>query len=780
MNADWKTGQQRGSTTGRRVRFERLNALVIAGICACLIADISARAATHPDRASLTRARVAFNAGDYPAAVEHLEPLLASDVLHEDRATGLTVFLLLADSYRSLGMNRNSLDYLTQAALLADQSVDAGLLAALYNRLGAAYHAIGQYEAAMSYLDRGITTVESLGRPDLTASLLNDLGNLLVAIRQQSAAVTAFDDSLRFAREAAEPTLIATAAINLSRALIEQGVANGIEARLKDSLAATTGITQGSEQTAKLLAIGVLFQEAQRAFDGPAGWRQTAHDLFVEGFKLAEQSGDDHLTAYALGYRGHLYEEDGRHDEAMRLTRRAVFRSQNIADFTSLYRWEWQVARLHVAMSETDLGIAAYRRALDTLQEVRDELVMSSHGDFRQSIGAIYFEMTDLLLTHSRSVHDEQSVRRNLLEARDTLEQLKVAEIVEYFDNDCVVLDTDSSELEQLSSSAAIVYPVLLADRTELLVSFPDEIVQYTTPVGMERMTEEIRSFRARIERYDGRHQYLDHAQTLYSWLIAPIEAKLKSKNVGTLVFVPDGPLRTIPRAALHDGQRFLVEKYALATTPGLTLTSPKPIDRSNVTVLANGLTVSVQGFSPLPNVSRELRSIESLYAAEVYEDEDFEIAEVGKEMSEGDYSIVHIATHGQFDSDHRKSFLLTYDDRLTMNQLEMTVGSRRYGEQPVELLVLSACETAAGDDRAALGLAGVALKAGARSAVASLWFINDVSTSVLISDFYRQLKDPDNSKANALQLAQLSLINSEEYRHPAYWAPFLLIGNWL
>ena len=193
-----------------------------------------------------------------------------------------------------------------------------------------------------------------------------------------------------------------------------------------------------------------------------------------------------------------------------------------------------------------------------------------------------------------------------------------------------------------------------------------------------------------------------------------------------------------------------------------------------------NGLTVSVQGFSPLPNVDQESRSIESLYTTQLYEDETFKVAEVGKEMSEGDYSIVHIATHGQFDSDHRKSFLLTYDDRLTMNGLETTIGRRRYEEQPVELLVLSACETAAGDDRAALGLAGIALKAGARSAVASLWFINDVSTSALIGDFYKNLKDPDNSKADALQLAQLSLINSDEYRHPAYWAPFLLIGNWL
>lgn len=769
-----------GTVPQRRRRLVRLSALFVAAACSGLVLADTAHAALHPDQAVLASAKVAFDAGDYPAAVAYLEPLLATDVPGGDSSTGLEILMLLADSYRSLGMNRNSLNYLRQATLITDLSIDAARLAVLYNRLGAAYRSIGDYEAALAYLDRGITTVEHLGRPDLTASLLNDLGNLHISIRQPSAAVAAFDDSLRFARAADKPALITTAAINLSRALIEQGVAKGIDGRLADSLQAANQMAPGSEQTAKFLAIATLYQEAQREFDGPIRWRLTAHELFEESFRLAELGGDDRHAAYALGYRGHLYEEDGRLDEAMLLTRRAVFGSQNIGDSASLYRWEWQTARLHVAMNDLDSGIAAYRRALDTLQDVRDELVTSSHGDFRQSIGAIYFEMADLLLTRSTATEGEQGVRRNLLEARDTLEQLKVAEIVEYFDNDCVILDSDPSELEQLSTATAIIYPVLLDDRTELLVSFGDEIMQFTTPIGRDRMTEEIRALRVRIERYDGRHQYLDNAQTLYSWLIAPLEAKLKSENIGTLVFVPDGPLRTIPMAALHDGQRFLVEKYALATTPGLTLTSPKPIDRSNIAVLANGLSVSVQGFSPLPNVNQELRSIESLYAAQVYEDETFQIAEVGKEMSEGDYSIVHIATHGQFDSDHRKSFLLTYDDRLTMDRLETTIGRRRYEEQAVELLVLSACETAAGDDRAALGLAGVALKAGARSAVASLWFINDVSTSALIGDFYRHLKNPDNSKADALRMAQLSLIESEEYRHPAYWAPFLLIGNWL
>jgi len=147
----------------------------------------------------------------------------------------------------------------------------------------------------------------------------------------------------------------------------------------------------------------------------------------------------------------------------------------------------------------------------------------------------------------------------------------------------------------------------------------------------------------------------------------------------------------------------------------------------------------------------------------------------------EEQFSIVHIASHGQFDHDVRKTFVLTYDTKLNLNDLEGLIRPSQYRGQAVELLVLSACQTAAGDDRAALGLAGVAVKAGARSALATLWFVNDQSTSTLIAEVYAQLRRaPAISKARALQAAQIKLLSDRRYRHPCYWSPYLIIGNWL
>jgi CHAT domain-containing protein len=148
--------------------------------------------------------------------------------------------------------------------------------------------------------------------------------------------------------------------------------------------------------------------------------------------------------------------------------------------------------------------------------------------------------------------------------------------------------------------------------------------------------------------------------------------------------------------------------------------------------------------------------------------------------MKENPFTIVHIASHGKFERDVKKSFVLTFDDKLTMDRLNQVVGYFRFRDQPLELLSLSACQTAAGDDRAALGLAGIAIKAGARSALATLWFVNDEASSALIVEFYNQLKDPSLSKAMALRRAQLKLLEDPNFQHPIFWSPFLLLNNWL
>jgi len=379
---------------------------------------------------------------------------------------------------------------------------------------------------------------------------------------------------------------------------------------------------------------------------------------------------------------------------------------------------------------------------------------------------------------HKASSNDDQATLR---EARDVIESLRSAELEDYFQDQCVnLLKSKITSIEQISETAAVVYIIPLPDRTELLVSLKSGIKRVKSPVANEALADVAHDFRVNLEKRTT-YEYLEQAKQLYDWLIKPLEALLANSKIDTLVFIPDGALRNIPMAALNDGENYLIQKYAVAVTPGLTLMEPKTFKKESVVLVANGLSDGVQGFTPLQFVPQEMSSLKKLFGGTELMNKQFVKTNVDKEFAQANYSIVHIASHGHFDSDVKKTFVLTFDSKLTLDELEQLIRPAQLRDKPVELLTLSACQTAAGDDRAALGLAGVAIKAGARSAFATLWFVNDESSALLVSDFYLQLRDhPDISKAKALQAAQVKLLADPRYAHPCYWAPYLLIGNWL
>lgn len=492
----------------------------------------------------------------------------------------------------------------------------------------------------------------------------------------------------------------------------------------------------------------------------------------------AEQHNDMRSFSLALGFMGQLYEEEARFQEALNLTQKALFAAQQIHAVSILSQWQWQVARLLARLQRNTEALDAYRQAIYMLNAQRQGRV---HGtSFNKKIKPVFFELADLLLQQSLKAATQKQKEAYLLEAQTIVEQFKVAELEDYFQDECAVaLQSKQTGLENIGTQTVVIYPIILPDRMEILLHLPSGMKRYSVNISAKRLASEIKEFRSKLEKRTTR-QYLYHAKKLYDWLIAPLDADLKAEGIKTMVFVPDGALRTIPIAALHDGKQFLVEKYAIAITPGLTLIDPKPLKRNKLRLLVSALTQSVQGFSALPNVADEVEFISDNYPVTLLQDENFVIEQFETELKQTPYTIVHIASHGQFDKDPEKTFLLTFDGKLTINKLEQYIRYSRFREQPVELLTLSACQTAAGDDRAALGLAGVAIKAGARSALATLWFINDKATSVLIGNFYKKLKKPSNSKAQSLQQAQQFLLQDLRYRHPGNWSPFLLIGNWL
>ncbi len=718
--------------------------------------------------------------GRFDLALTEWQAVAAAAADAGDAAARTDALLGTAATLRSLGHGAEALAAAASALRLAQSGGDQVRSIQAHQLVAAAAILAGRHQQAREALDAARALATAADRRDLLAGVHNEIGNLHYEGGRHPEALAAYVEAAALAAGHGQSSLHAQALLNAARTAQDAGTDPPAATYLERAARVIDTLETGHGKAMALIALGELGMRAAPA-DPQAMLR--AHQAYRGALAIAEPAGDSRVQSFALGYLGHLYEQAGRLDEAAQLTRRAIFAAPDAAAADLLYRWHWQNGRIQKAAGRPDDAIAAYRLAVQYVQGIRDDLALNLAGgrsSFRAVLGPVYFELADLLLARGASLNAGAEFERIVEEARATIELSKAAELQDYFQDGCVAeQQARVSSLAQVGAGTAVIYPILLPGRTEVIVTFADGSRQFSVAIGAGAVTELVRDYRIKLERRTTR-QYLLPAQKLYDILIRPLEPELRKRAVHTLVFVPDGPLRTVPMGALHDGSDFLVARYALATTPGMSLTETRPLQQRAVQLLLNGITVPVQGFPALPAVAEELQSLQKLYAATTLKDQDFLIANVERELGDKPFSVVHIASHGEFNGDVNQTFLLAFDQKLTMNRLEALIGPSRYRTQPIEMLTLSACQSAAGDDRAALGLAGVAIKAGVRSALASLWYINDESTASLMTDFYRQLGLPGFSKARALQQAQLALGRDARYRHPYFWAPFLLIGNWL
>lgn len=693
-----------------------------------------------------------------------------------------------AEDYLALGLYTRAFDILFSALRRATSAGDGLNVAAAEGALGNAYFLNGDLVNAARYLESSIATGRELEADGLVAASLNNLGNVRQAEFRYDAARSAYRESIEFALAGQNPGLAATAAINGARLSKIRSQWSRAGALLDKALTILGEQPDTRDKGFRLVTAGRLAYELSQASPGEAAQSvERAYLTLSEARAVAERIGDSRVASYALGYLGELYENSGRRDEAMQLTSLAMFAAQEANAPESLYRWLWQSGRLYRSDGDADAAITMFRRSLDTLQTIRKDLTGNYRGQpssFRMVAGPLLTDLTDVLLARAAVERDAASKERYLREALNFTELFKTAELQDYFKDECIaVQQAKQVSIDRISPRTAVIYPILLEDRLELLLSLPSGLKQITQIIPADEVTEQIRLLRYRLEKRTT-HRYLIPARRLYDMIIRPMEELLAADDVDTLVIIPEGPMRTIPFSALHDGENFLIGKYALATAPSLSLVDPQPIKRDNMSTLISGISVSVDNFPPLPFVDAEINSIKKVLTDSlVLLNETFILERLDSELRESSFTIVHIASHGVFGSGADESFLLAFDGKLTMDKLEIFTKLSQFRDQPVELLTLSACKTAVGDDRSALGLAGVAVKAGARSALASLWSISDQATAILMTEFYKQLTDPTVTKAVALQNAQRAFIEDDRlvaFRHPAYWSAFLLIGNWL
>lgn len=666
------------------------------------------------------------------------------------------------------------------------------------------------------------------------AGYANNLGSLHSAIENTDEAEKFF----QLALQSTESGNALKASIQLNRLRNKPGLITA--AGLKTLTQDIAGLSSREERLRNYLNLAGLIKEQND---------NSLQEILQKNLEVAyaESAGisDTRLRLELTESLADSYEKRGMEQQALSLSETATAKQISTGLEDVLINLESRKGRLYSKMGNDTSALVAYGKAVENIQAIRMDIPVEyhdGHSSFRETLSPVYLGYANQLLKKA-SLQTGDEKQKSLILARSSVEQIKQTEMEDFLGGRCLIEGLRRSELDSLDGSAATIYPVLLADRLELLVSMGKTMHQVTVPVTDKQVRSTTYSLADKLRNMEP--DYKPASEKLYQWLVAPIAKQLEAANIKTLVVIPDGVLRLVPFSSLYDGKQYLIEKYAVSVSPGISLMAGGKREGNSFNTLLAGLskpggvveklpfeivtailepgergaghralpgTRSLGGISlraeekskrrqaemrtaehllrtpgavqklqeqlSLPGVENEINNLQKSVKNTTILNADFTVDSFHQQAASQAYDMIHIASHGVFSSDAESSFLMAHDNVLKIDEIQSLLKGENPGKS-IDLLTLSACETAEGDDRAPLGFTGMALKANARSAIGTLWPISDVAASQLMVSFYKNL-GKNTGKAEALRQAQLELLGNKELNHPFYWSPFILVGNWM
>jgi CHAT domain-containing protein len=734
---------------------------------------------------------------------------LAIARFYQDSLGEAAAFGALGDANRLTGNYNLSISYLKQSLQIANKLNNPNLHFSIFNSLANIQISLAKikYRQANSAKQRGETQKQiavfiNEGKQEDAHALLNLQQNLAIARTQQ--------DMLGEVRSLQQIIPLYYRSNNPDQAVISWQQASDLLGKLPK----TRSLVYANINQARLL------QESSDLISSKIAClavdvAPTAETLLNQAATLAKQLQDFRAESFALGELGHIYECRQQYAKAIEFTKIArLAAEQALKSQDSLYLWEWQTGRIFKAQKKTKAAIFAYEQALQTLETIRSDFLTANRDiqfDFRDTIEPIYRELVGLRLSIEQPIQtvnkSAKTNQQNFSSILATIDSLKLAELQNYFGSDCIITPIQPKNINtiaQENTQTAFINTIILENKTAVILTLPGgDNIYSSIPISQPDLITKINDFRRGLETFRNNNEYdTALAQEVYNLLIKPFANFIKAENIKTLVFSQDGILRSVPMAALYDSvaQKFLIQEYAIATIPSLNLTDIKPLNRQGLKVLALGLSEDAEIdnknilFKALENVPEEITKVLEKIPGKKLLNNDFTIPKLEAELNQQTYPIIHIATHGEFGTEAKDTFIVTGEKdistnkhkTLNFNELEKKIRTFTKNNKLLELLTLTACKTAKGDERSTLGMAGVAVQSGAKSALASLWAIQDAPTVEIATEFYTKLLSNSKvSKAEALQAAQIALIegtikDGKRFTHPANWSPFILIGNWL
>lgn len=759
----------------------------------------------------------------YPFALESYQQALTFAQAIGDRTGESNALDNIGGVYYSRSQYAQALDWYRQALAIKQDIGDQSGEATVLNNLGGVYTSLGQYAEALELLQRAravrlqIGDRPGEGRLHSYIGIVNELqGKNLQALAHYQQALQIAQDGDR-AGESQALELIG--GVNTSLGLSAQALKF-----YEQALMVAQEIGDRAAEIRLLNGIGAVYVHQDRS--------EQALRFYQQALTIALAIGDRAGEGVTLNNVAVLSEQQP--ELAIAFYKQSVNVREGI-------RQDIKTLPQKLQQSYVDTVAQTYRRLADLLlsqgrlleaQQVLELLKVQELEDYTQErserqANVVLLPAEEAILTTYGSLITfgqqvamcEQSQCQQLSQLRDRRDNLArqyrqavsslETEIRDRLSHDEGFIAPEnlsriSRNITKAQPGTVLIYPLVLEDKLWLLWATQGRILsKREVAVGRQQLGETVLKFRYLLQDPHSKiEQVQGTAQQLYQWLIAPIEEELDRGETQYLVFALDTVTRYIPMGALFDGEQYLIEKYSMSTilSVELTDTEARLPDPQQSSVLAVGVSEAVAGYAPLPYVQTELDALvregpddRGIYSGNQFLNSQFDWRTL-RDRLQGQ-QLLHIATHGEFVPGRRdESYLvLGTGERLPIPEIEVLAD---YLED-VHLVVLSACETAlGGPDHDGIEIAGMSyyfLNGGAKTVMASLWKVNDASTSLLMQRFYRNLSQGAITKAQALRQAQLSLLEGEplnpeeefteaeaSFVHPYHWSPFILIGNGL
>ena len=496
-----------------------------------------------------TQGRLQLAMGKTEAAIESWQQ--AAEIYQQagDEIGTLGSQINQGQALQNLGLYRRSRKLLEQIALKLTAQPDSRLKIAGLRSLGIALQVTGNLDDAREILEQSLTISQKLNLPEESSTTLFSLGNTAralgaqkVAIRRRNSSTTpAYTFYQQAAATTSQPLLKVEAQLNQLSSLIADEQWQSVENLLTEIQTNVTTLSSTANRRSIYAQVNLaksLIDLATKDYSSRIDLTKS-QQLLVKATHQAHQLQDTKAESYALGILGHLYEQQQQWSSGQKHTEQALELAQRINEPELIYQWQWQLGRLLAIQNNHTGALASYSEAVNALESLRKDLVVTNldvQYSFRDSVEPVYRELVRLLL----QPQDERAISQaNLRKARDTIESLQLAELNNFFREAC--LDGTPTSIDRLDPKAAVIYPIILRDRLEVIVSLPEKpLLHYSTPIDQTELERVIANLRQTIP-IRSRRKFYQPAQKLYSWLISPALKELANNDIETLVFIPDG-----------------------------------------------------------------------------------------------------------------------------------------------------------------------------------------------------------------------------------------------